>query len=113
MKTIRHIAPFVLLAAYMPLLVTLSFHTHDNPHPAESKCPDCAHHVTHRAHLAEAVMMAHNCIYCQLTSTSYLGTEPLTLPNRSDATLTIAKRATISHATAPARVASPRAPPLQ
>ena len=81
MTTIRRIAPYVLLAAYMPLLVALSFHTHTDQHSEAAECPDCAHHIHHKAHLSEAAVMAHDCIYCQLTSSSYYGTNTIQAPD--------------------------------
>ena len=71
MKRLRKIAPWILIAAYLPLLVSLTFHTHTESRPVAATCPDCAHHVAHPAHLAEAVVMAHNCVYCQLASSFY------------------------------------------
>lgn len=113
MKTIRHIAPFVLLAAYMPLLVALSFHTHSDTHSDAAECPDCAHHIHHKAHLAEAAVMAHDCVYCQLTSSSYYASHSMSFSVEQPLVTRVAdvrdsKVATLSYA-----LPSLRAPPLQ
>lgn len=72
MKKLRIIAPWVLMVAYLPLLLSLSFHKHEAHEGQFDKCPECAHHLAHRSHMAEAGLSPHDCIYCQLTASEYL-----------------------------------------
>ena len=67
------------MTAYLPLLVALSFHTHELPQSAADGCPDCANHLTHKAHLYEAAVSAHDCGDCQLTTASYYEPGPIVL----------------------------------
>ena len=113
MTTIRRIAPYILMAAYMPLLVALSFHTHTEQHSEATECPDCAHHLHHKAHLAEAAVMAHDCVYCQLTSSSYYASQSVSLSTVQPLVTGVAdvydgRVAAVSYA-----LPSLRAPPLQ
>ncbi len=113
MTTMRRIAPYILLAAYMPLLAALSFHTHTERHSEASECPDCAHHLHHKAHLAGAAVMAHDCVYCQLTSSSYYASRSVPLPAVPSSVAMVAdacggRVAAVSYA-----LPSFRAPPLQ
>ena len=113
MTTIRRIAPYILMTAYMPLLVALSFHTHTDQHSEAMECPDCAHHLHHKAHLAEAAVMAHDCVYCQLTSSSYYASQSVSLSAVQPLVTGVAdvydgRVAAVSYA-----LPSLRAPPLQ
>ena len=112
MRVIRHIAPYILLAAYMPLLVALTFHTHSEEQPL-TECSECAHHIHHRAHFDEAITLAHDCVYCQLTSSSYYSSESVSLPLRSDNVVTIANAVSSDIVPVSPQSASPRGPPLQ
>ena len=113
MRTIRNIAPYILLAAYMPLLVALSFHTHTDEHSADYECAECSHHIHHKAHLAESVEMAHDCVYCQLTSSSYIGSESLVLSGQNDQVARVYDYATNDYVVPLCKLSNPRAPPLQ
>lgn len=113
MKNLRHIAPYVLIAAYLPLLAALTFHTHSEPHSTATECAECAHHIHHRAHLNETVAMAHSCIYCQLTSSSYYNSEPATLPSVDEVAVTVADPVVSAIVMPQCRVENRRAPPLQ
>ena len=113
MRMIRHIAPYILLAAYMPLLVTLSFHTHTDEHSADFECVECLHHIHHKAHLAESVSMAHDCVYCQLASTSYIGSESFVLSGRNDQIARVYEDVADGYDATLCELSNPRAPPLQ
>ncbi len=113
MRTIRHIAPYILLAAYMPLLVALSFHTHEESHSAASECAECAHHLHHRAHLSEAAAMAHDCVYCQLVSTSYYGSGQTAIVQNNELSARLQMPSECQYKGTELLLANPRAPPLQ
>ncbi len=113
MKTLRHIAPYILIAAYMPLLVALTFHTHSESHTAMTECAECAHHIHHRAHMDEAVAMAHNCVYCQLTSSSYYAPASVSLSYQSSIVAAVDNSLSDDYVSTSPFGLSPRAPPLQ
>ncbi|MBR1799776.1 MAG: hypothetical protein IJ761_07800 [Bacteroidales bacterium] len=68
MRLHKRIAPLVLLAAYLPLLIVLSLHTHHESAPTTQTCIDCAHHVSHSKHMQEASATTHLCVVCQIIS---------------------------------------------
>ena len=113
MKTLRHIAPYTLIAAYMPLLVALTFHTHSESHATVKDCAECAHHIHHRAHMDEAVALAHNCIYCQLTTSSYYASDPISLPCQNSVVAVVDNLLSDDYASFPSLSIGSRAPPLQ
>lgn len=112
MRTIRHIAPYILMAAYLPLLVTLSFHTHADEHSADNECAECLHHIHHKAHLAESVANAHDCIYCQLASSSYMGADFGVISDCNNLVGGVYNRATSCSVAPLCKLSNPRAPPL-
>lgn len=112
MKRIRQIAPWILMVAYLPLLLSLSFHKHEVHEDQFEKCPECANHLTHRSHLVESGMSPHDCIYCQLTASVYLGSAFNTL----NCKLPITDRVIITNLSPVTRlqygVVGTRAPPI-
>ena len=97
----------------MPLLVALSFHTHEESHSASSECTECAHHLHHRAHLSEAAVLAHDCVYCQLASTSYYASHSLSLPIEQPSVTNVADVYGSRVVAVSFALPSFRAPPLQ
>ncbi|MBP5528302.1 MAG: hypothetical protein J6X79_07635 [Bacteroidales bacterium] len=73
MSCVRRIASWMLLAAYLPLVLLSSVHIHHETVDLHDNCLQCAGHFE----------VQHNhqcdCQYCHLLSQSYLGqdTEPL------------------------------------
>ena len=67
MNWIRRIAPWMLLAAYVPLVVLVSAHIHHDTIDLHDDCLQCAGHFESEHH--------HNsdCQYCQFLSLSYYG----------------------------------------
>ena len=63
-----HIVSWLLLAAYMPLIVASVMHTH---HPAAVQCQECAAHVAHPVHLDSSVLQVHDCMLCHLLTIFY------------------------------------------
>ena len=52
MKTKRHIASWVLLAVFLPMLLLSSFHIHETGETVKTECTDCVHHNCH-GHLTQ------------------------------------------------------------
>lgn len=75
--TKRHIASWVLLAVYLPLLLLTSFHIHETD-VRESECVECVHHQCH-GHLNQLSDGMHQCVLCQFLTISYVATATWTL----------------------------------
>jgi hypothetical protein len=71
------ISAWVLLAAFLPLLVVSSVHTHRLPLAEVDVCHQCAAHEAHPAHLGAQVVSVHDCVFCHLMSFYYLGSAAL------------------------------------
>lgn len=70
--TKRHIASWVLLAIYLPMLVFSSVHVHEDSYTAnEIECTDCVHHSCH-GHLMQDAVWTHDCVLCQFLSLTML-----------------------------------------
>ena len=72
----RHVRfAWLLILVYLPMLVMVSFHHHNNKveeYAVVSCCQDCLHHVHHSGHIASSQTLTHDCVLCQFQSTSYL-----------------------------------------
>ena len=61
----RHIASWLLLAVFVPMLILSSLHEHDTSvSAAETECVDCVHHSCH-GHLTQMASWTHDCVLCQ------------------------------------------------
>ncbi len=65
-RFLRHIAPIVLLATYLPMVALSSLHVHHDTTDAIDECQQCSGHVEapHNHH--------HDCQFCNFLSLSYL-----------------------------------------
>lgn len=62
--TKRHIASWVLLAVYLPMLLISSLHTHERAVEGETTCAECVQHQCH-GHLLQLSDEIHQCVLCQ------------------------------------------------
>ena len=69
--TKRHIASWVLLAVYVPLLLISSLHIHETPDAGEPMCAECVHHQCH-GHLSQLSDGMHQCMLCQILTLTYV-----------------------------------------
>ena len=69
--TKRHIAAWVLLAVYLPMLLISSLHVHETAEYGETTCAECVHHQCH-GHLSQLSDGMHQCVLCQILTLSYL-----------------------------------------
>lgn len=68
----RHIASWLLLAVFLPMLVFSSLHVHEEHSVAtEITCADCVHHSCH-GHLTQTASWAHDCVLCQFLTLTML-----------------------------------------
>jgi hypothetical protein len=71
MKTKRHIASWVLLAVFVPMVVLASLHVHPSAVLTETVCDDCVHHHC-SGHITVYDMQMHACVLCQMVSLPFL-----------------------------------------
>ena len=72
LDTKRHIASWMLLAVFVPMLVLSSLHVHKaSSSVAETECSDCVHHNCH-GHLSQTGATIHDCVLCQFLTLKML-----------------------------------------
>lgn len=69
--TKRHIASWVLLAVYLPMLLISSLHFHEESELGGTTCAECVQHQCH-GHLTQLSDGLHQCILCQFLTLSYV-----------------------------------------
>lgn len=65
-RFLRHIAPFVLLASYLPITVSSSLHVHHATIDAHDDCLQCVGHFETAHH------HDHDCLFCIFLGLNYL-----------------------------------------
>ncbi len=60
----RHIASWMLLAVFVPMLLLSSLHVHDAA-SADDDCTECVLHRCH-GHILQSSTAMHDCVLCQL-----------------------------------------------
>ena len=77
--TIRHIAPWMLLAVFVPMLVFSSLHVHeDNKTVVATECSDCVRHSCH-GHMTTISYWSHDCVLCQFLTLTFVVTTAVCL----------------------------------
>lgn len=71
--TKRHIASWVLLAVYLPMLLVSSLHIHGEADAHETECAECVQHQCH-GHLSQLLDGMHQCVLCQILTLTYVAT---------------------------------------
>ena len=75
----RHIASWLLLAVFVPMLLFSSLHVHeDNAAEAETACADCVNHSCH-GHLTQMATWTHDCVLCQFLTLTFVATAAVSL----------------------------------
>ena len=68
----QHIASWLLLAVFLPMLVFSSLHVHEEHSvTTEIACADCVHHSCH-GHLTQTASWAHDCVLCQFLTLTFI-----------------------------------------
>ena len=70
-ERMRHIASWLLLAVFVPILVLSSVHVHEESETITTECNDCVHHSCH-GHMTAAATWAHDCVLCQFLTLKML-----------------------------------------
>lgn len=71
---------WLLILVYLPILLAVSFHHHDDKAEANVivYCYDCAHHIHHDGHFIGDQSM-HSCVLCMLQNMTYIAPTIVTL----------------------------------
>ena len=106
----RHIASWVLLAVFVPMLLLSSLHVHPSALAELTSCNECVHHQC-GGHLAQQALSLHACVLCQFLTLPILATAvvALLLYNNVCKTAPVAWRRSVS--VAHHGMAGLRAPP--
>lgn len=67
----RHIASWVLLVVFVPMLLISSLHIHESVADSEYSCMECVHHVCH-GHLTQQSAHLHDCVLCQFLTLTFV-----------------------------------------
>lgn len=68
----RHIASWLLLAVFVPMLMLSSLHVHEDGDEAmTTECVDCVHHSCH-GHLTQMATWTHDCVLCQFLTLTFI-----------------------------------------
>ena len=67
----RHIASWVLLAVYVPMLVFSSLHIHESHYSADAACAECVAHHCH-GHIGQTDVSSDDCVLCQFLSLTFV-----------------------------------------
>ena len=70
-KTKRHIASWILLAVFVPMLILSSIHVHEIAKSSDSECNECVQHRCH-GHVGEQTAAVHACVLCQFLTLSFV-----------------------------------------
>lgn len=78
LKMKRHIASWVLLAVFVPMVVLASVHIHPQESAGELLCNDCVQHQCH-GHVGSQSASIHDCVLCQFLSLPMLAVAVATI----------------------------------
>jgi hypothetical protein len=110
-KKKKHIASWILLAVFLPMLLLSSFHFHAPEQAHSEECSQCAHHIPHKEHIAQQPALQHACIFCQFLSLQYTVTAETTLCSCCNVAVALGTLPAKQAVAAPRCIAMLRAPP--
>lgn len=76
----RIFAARLLLSVFLPMLLCVSLHTHQQQDMSEIPCYECAHHLHHSGHFTATHGILHACLLCQLSKLPLLPIALAALP---------------------------------
>lgn len=71
LTTKRHIASWMLLAVFVPMLLISSLHIHESSPAEETTCAECVQHQCH-GHLTQLSDGIHQCLLCQCLTLTFV-----------------------------------------
>ena len=75
----RHIASWVLLAVFVPMLLLSSLHIHRHTLNIGIECVDCATHTPHAGHITDGAWHMDTCVLCQFLAIAFLAVAVFTV----------------------------------
>jgi len=111
-ETHRRALAWLLLAVFVPMLLTASLHRHDYGGGGEGVCYECLHHLRHAGHIHAFGVSTSDCVLCQFLSLTFIAAATVALIVPGFRLRTMLRR---DAASVPAPVAGrilPRAPPF-
>ena len=67
----RHIASWILLAVFVPMVILSSLHAHESLEISQNNCKECVAHHCH-GHFVELTTTMHACVLCQFQTFSFV-----------------------------------------
>lgn len=67
-RTVKKWIAWLLVAAYLPMLLVSVLHVHHVPGAEEAECYQCVRHIAHPAHFGEYHSDEQTCLYCHVLS---------------------------------------------
>ena len=68
----RHMASWVLLAVFVPMLLLSSLHIHSHALNIGIECVDCVTHTPHAGHITDGAWHMDTCVLCQFLAITFL-----------------------------------------
>lgn len=68
----RQLYAWLLLSVFVPMMAMSALHVHEDSSSFDTECSACVHHQAHAGHLSAGVGHVHDCVLCQLMSTTFL-----------------------------------------
>ena len=80
MELKRQIYAWLLLSVFTPMMAIASLHIHEQEGGVDTTCSACVNHQAHAGHLTSGFGHMHDCILCQLLTTSFVAAASALLP---------------------------------
>ena len=74
----RHIASWLLLAVFVPMMLISSLHIHQTIENGETACIECVHHQC-SGHLTQMSTTIHQCVLCQFLTITFVAVGAVSL----------------------------------
>lgn len=102
----------ILLSVFVPMLLLVTFHWHENEAGNADACVECVHHVPHSGHLTAQSLSIDNCLLCQFHALPYLPSAIVVVVALLPVSKTVCNLTTVALADRQASCISLRGPPL-
>ncbi|MBR1755699.1 MAG: hypothetical protein IJ739_04160 [Bacteroidaceae bacterium] len=76
----RQLYAWVLLSVFVPAMALATLHVHESETSGNATCSACVNHQSHAGHLTSGIGHWHDCVLCQLLTTSFLVASTTLLP---------------------------------
>ncbi len=108
----RQIAAMILLSIFIPMMVIMYTHVHQEEPVTNGVCTLCMHHIHHAGHLSSQGTTVHDCLICQLLSMPFVLPALAILASYIILTVRIRRQTILFMPVLRISNKSPRAPPV-